>query len=129
MMIDEQAKKNRGGKGEKFIIGADEVFPLVVYAISKGNIRKLKSNMVFIKEFRHHTRLESTEEYYFTTIDSAINFIQNDVTHKKLNIDREDEFLNIIADAQTVQYAEMKNIISFPVFRSKFIIFIIPFRK
>jgi hypothetical protein len=57
--------------------GADEVFPIIVYAILKSEIRKLKSNMKYIKIFRHQTRLESIEEYYFTTISSAIEFIEN----------------------------------------------------
>jgi hypothetical protein len=57
--------------------GADEVFPIVVYAILKSGIKKLKSNMKYIKTFRHYTRLESIEEYYFTTITSAIEFIEN----------------------------------------------------
>jgi len=56
--------------------GADEVFPIVVYALLKSGVSKLKSNMKYIKSFRHFTRLESAEEYYFTTISSAIEFIE-----------------------------------------------------
>ena len=33
--------------------------------------------MKYIKTFRHYTRFESIEEYYFTTITSAIEFIEN----------------------------------------------------
>jgi hypothetical protein len=67
-MINENSKKKHSG--------ADEVFPIIVYAILKSGIKKLKSNMKFIKNFRHFTRLESVEEYYFTTISSAIEFIE-----------------------------------------------------
>lgn len=68
-MINENSKKKKPS-------GADEVFPIVVYAILKSGIRKLKSNMKYIKNFRHFSRLESAEEYYFTTISSAIEFIE-----------------------------------------------------
>ena len=68
-MIDENSKKKNPS-------GADEVFPIVVYAILKSNICKLKINMKYIKALRHHSRLESAEEYYFTTISSAIEFIE-----------------------------------------------------
>ena len=61
-MINENSKKKHSG--------ADEVFPIIVYAILKSGIRKLKSNMRYIKIFRHFTRLESVEEYYFTTLSS-----------------------------------------------------------
>lgn len=57
--------------------GADEVYPLVVYGLLKGNVRKLKSNLTYIEHFRHHTRLESEEEYYYTTLSSAVEFIEN----------------------------------------------------
>lgn len=67
-MINENSKKKHSG--------ADEVFPIIVYAILKSGIRKLKSNLRYIKIFRHFTRLESVEEYYFTTISSAIEFIE-----------------------------------------------------
>lgn len=55
--------------------GADEVYPIVVYALIKGNINKIKSNLNFIQFFRHKTRLEAAEDYYFTTISTALEFI------------------------------------------------------
>ncbi len=71
-MINEHIKN----KSNKFA-GADEVFPLVIYAILKGNISKMKSNMNYIKNYRHKKRLDSGDAYYFTTINSAIGFIEN----------------------------------------------------
>lgn len=68
-MINENSLKKKPS-------GADEVFPIVVYAILKSGVCKLKSNMKYIKSFRHYSRLESAEEYYFTTISSAIEFIE-----------------------------------------------------
>lgn len=66
-------------------VGADDVYPIFIYTIIKGNIRKLKSNLSYIELYRHKTRLESHEEYYFTTITSAVEFIES-ITGSSLNI-------------------------------------------
>jgi hypothetical protein len=81
-MINENSKKKSSG--------ADEVFPIIVFAILKSGIRKLKSNMKYIKNFRHYTRLESVEEYYFTTISSAIEFIENMQVDHLAHIDQKE---------------------------------------
>lgn len=78
----------------KKVVGADEVFPLIVYAVLKGNIRKLKSNLSFIELFRHKTRLESEEEYYVTTLTSVVQFVEN-ITSKAIRMD-ELNFNNLI---------------------------------
>ena len=88
------------------IAGADEVFPLVVYVVLKGNIQKLKSNLNYIQLFRHETRLESQEEYYFTTINSALEFIENS-NHNKLNI-KEAEFEKYCRDAENREVERKK---------------------
>lgn len=77
--------------------GADEVFPIVVYAILKSGVSKLKSNMKYIKSFRHFSRLESAEEYYFTTISSAIEFIEKLKLEHLAYIDH-NEFLRFCDD-------------------------------
>ena len=100
-MITENASKSSK------IAGADEVFPMVVYAILKGNIRKLKSNLSYIQLFRHETRLESQEEYYFTTINSALEFIENS-SYNKLNI-KEAEFNYFCQEAEKMELQRMKN--------------------
>ena len=88
------------------IAGADEVFPLVVYVILKGNVQKLKSNLSYIQLFRHETRLESQEEYYFTTINSALEFIENS-NHNKLNI-KEADFIKYCKENERKELERMK---------------------
>ncbi len=109
-MITENANKS-----QTKIAGADEVFPMVVYVILKGNIRKLKSNLRYIQYFRHETRLESQEEYYFTTINSALEFIENS-NYNKLNI-REMEFNTSLDESDKIELERMKTPIPPP--RSK----------
>jgi hypothetical protein len=92
--------------GDKKIAGADEVYPLIVYIIIKGNIRKLKSNLSFIRCFRHVTRLESKEDYYYTTINTAIEFIEK-VEYKQLNI-KEYDFIRVCVDQEEKEMERMK---------------------
>jgi hypothetical protein len=92
-MITENANKS------KKIAGADEVFPLVVY----------------IQLFRHETRLESQEEYYFTTINSALEFIENS-SYNKLNI-KEIDFNTFCDESDKIELERMKTPIA--VFKSK----------
>ena len=86
-------------KQSQRIVGAEEVFPLVVITILKGNIMKLKSNLNFIKLFRHKTRLESAEDYYFTALSSAISFIET-LNFQLLTIKKED-FFTLLKDFET----------------------------
>jgi hypothetical protein len=101
-MINEHSKNKPNN-----IAGADEVYPLVVYAILKGNIRKIKSNINYIKNFRHCSRLESAEEYYFTTIYTALGFIEN-IKYKNLNIITENEFNRLCTIHELKAYEAMK---------------------
>lgn len=100
------AYANRGSN----IAGADEVFPLVVYAILKGNVRKLKSNMTYIQHYRHKTRLESAEEYYFINITSALEFIEI-LSHKKLNI-KESDFHTFCDESDKMELERMRTPLS-----------------
>ena len=100
-MITENANKNHTK-----IAGADEVFPMVVYVILKGNVKKLKSNLRYIQLFRHETRMESQEEYYFTTINSAMEFIENS-NYNKLNI-KEIEFNSSCDQMDKIELERMK---------------------
>ncbi len=90
-MVCENTKKSK-------LAGADEVFPIIVYTLIKGNINKLKSNINFIRHFRHSTRLESEDDYFCTTVSSAIEFIDN-LTYQNLNL-TEEEFDNLHEDTQ-----------------------------
>lgn len=69
----------------------ETIYPIIVYALIKGNVNKIKSNIQFLQLFRHRTRLESEEEYYINAVMVAIDYIEN-LTYKKLNIDKS-EFL------------------------------------
>jgi hypothetical protein len=100
-MITENANKHHTK-----IAGADEVFPMVVYVILKGNVKKLKSNLRYIQLFRHETRMESQEEYYFTTINSAMEFIENS-NYNKLNI-KEIEFNSSCDQMDKIELERMK---------------------
>jgi hypothetical protein len=92
-------------------VGAEEVFPLIIYAVVKGNIRKLKSNMNYIQYFRHRTRLESAEDYYFTALSSAIEFIET-LQVSKLDIN-ENEFNNLYKMSEIKEAKKLKNPITF----------------
>lgn len=69
----------------------EKIYSIIVYALIKGNINKIKSNVNFLQLFRHRTRLESEEEFNINAIIVAIEYIEN-LTYKKLNIDK-NEFL------------------------------------
>ena len=88
MLINNSKYKNESEEKTKYA-GADDVMPIVVFAILKGNIPKLKSNINYIKLFRHHTMFDSNKEEYFTTVlDSGISFIEKltyDSTDIKIN--------------------------------------------
>ena len=92
--------------------GADEVYPVIVYALLKGNINKIKSNLNFIKLFRHKSRLESEEEYYFTTLFSAVDFIES-LNHSKLNIE-EEEFKKLCEENMKKEMVRHQTIIKIP---------------
>ena len=55
--------------------------------------------MKYIKSFRHNTRLESAEEYYFTTISSAIEFIEK-LKYEDLSQIEKNEFLKLCGDQE-----------------------------
>jgi len=69
--------------------GADEAYPLFVYGLQLANIKKLKSNLSYIENFRHRTRFESEESYYFTTISSAVQFIEK-LSYSDVNMSEEE---------------------------------------
>jgi len=49
----------------------------------------LRSNLEYIRLFRHPDRLDGQEEYYLTNLESAVEFIQN-ISAKDLKIDPND---------------------------------------
>jgi len=99
-MVCENAKKSK-------LAGADEVFPIIVYTLLKANINKLKSNMNFIRNFRHSTRLESEDDYFCTTVSTAIEFIDK-LSFQNLNITKED-FNSLFEETQRKEIVRRYN--------------------
>jgi len=99
------------------LAGADELLPIVVYSLIKGNIPKLKSNINYIKLFRHNTMLDSNvEEYFITFIESGIGFIEKlcyDLKGLKLNEEEREKIKNEMNNEIkkiNYDYEEIKNI-------------------
>jgi hypothetical protein len=94
------------------LAGADELLPIVVYTLIKGNVPKLKSNLNYIKMFRHNTMLDSNaEEYFITFIESGISFIEKlDDDLKGLKIDNFEEINKKISDVKNVVNYDFKEI-------------------
>jgi hypothetical protein len=91
----------------KRIAGADDIYPLIVYGLLKCNVPKLKSNLAYIKYFRHELRLESSDDYFFTTVNTALQFIDEELSHKKLNI-KENDFIKFCAEEAEREIERMK---------------------
>ena len=94
------------------LAGADELLPIVVYTLIKGNVPKLKSNLNYIKLFRHNTMLDSNaEEYFITFIESGISFIEKlDDDLKGLKINNFEEINKKICDVKNVVNYDFKDI-------------------
>ena len=84
----ENKNDNDNEENKKNSAGADEVLPIIVYTLIKGNIPKLKSNINYIKLYRHSTMFDSNKEEYFTTVvESGIGFLDKiDIDSELLNI-------------------------------------------
>ena len=64
-------------------------FPSTIYSmlqLKKEHCAHIKSNVEFIRLFRHESRLSGEEEYYLTTVSSAAEFIYN-LSAKDFKID------------------------------------------
>jgi hypothetical protein len=99
-MVNNRPKRNN------MSAGADEVYPLIVYTLLKSGIRKLKSNISYIKMFRHPVRLSSQEEYYHTAMDTAVGFLEN-MSAKDLGMG-EAEFNEHLARSEQEELEMMK---------------------
>lgn len=90
--------------------GADEVLPIVVYALLQGNIKKLKSNINYIRLFRHHSRFDSNKEEYFTTVlESGVEFIDKLNVNTDLKIEKE-EFSKLIRESENKMKLKIENL-------------------
>lgn len=85
------ATKEKTINNTKSSAGADEVLPVVVYALLRGNIKKIKSNISYIRLFRHHSMFDSNKEEYFTTVlESGVEFISKLSSESDLKIERQE---------------------------------------
>lgn len=55
--------------------GADMFFPTIIYCLLKGCPRQIKAHVEFIKLYRNPQLLDSEDDYFLTTITSALDFI------------------------------------------------------
>ena len=90
MIVNATKEKSQSINNNKpSFAGADEVLPVVVYALLRGNIKKLKSNINYIRLFRHHSMFDSNKEEYFTTVlESGVEFIAKLSPDSDLKIDK-----------------------------------------
>ena len=62
--------------GQSRHIGADEYFPVLVYAVLQANPPQLLSTISFISRFRNPEALRSLEGCYFTHFRAAVAFLE-----------------------------------------------------
>mmetsp|Transcript_39884 Transcript_39884/g.39468 ORF Transcript_39884/g.39468 Transcript_39884/m.39468 type:complete len:231 (-) Transcript_39884:74-766(-) len=67
--------------------GADMFFPSIIYILLKGCPKDLKAHLDFIKLYRNPELLESEDDYFLTTMSSAIDFVGN-MIGDDLNIEK-----------------------------------------
>ena len=115
-LLNKNNKSINANENENYkqrLAGADELLPIVVYSLIKGNVPKLKSNLNYIKLFRHNTMLDSNaEEYFITFIESGVGFIEkldDDLKGLKLN-KNEWEIIKKIRENKNVVNYEFKDI-------------------
>lgn len=69
--------------------GADDFLPLLIYCVIQANPMRLKSNVEYVSNFRHPSRLHGEEAYFFMTLVSAVTFISQ-ITHESFEIMKEE---------------------------------------
>ncbi|CAD8107469.1 unnamed protein product [Paramecium sonneborni] len=65
--------------------GADNLLPVLIYATLKAQPQKAYSNILFVSYYRSPKRITGEDEYYFTTYESTLQFIEK-IDYHKLNI-------------------------------------------
>ena len=58
-------------------LGADELFPVFVYAVLKANPPKLASTLAYVQRFRSPMALKSEAGCYFTHLQAAVSFLES----------------------------------------------------
>ena len=78
--------------------GADMFFPCSVYALlqlqkyeveGSNSTKLLRSNLAYVRNFRQEALLHGEDEYYLTTLESVIEFIQtlSETYHENLKLE------------------------------------------
>eukprot|EP01122_Echinamoeba_exundans_P006543 TRINITY_DN1864_c0_g1_i2.p1 TRINITY_DN1864_c0_g1~~TRINITY_DN1864_c0_g1_i2.p1 ORF type:complete len:429 (-),score=103.88 TRINITY_DN1864_c0_g1_i2:168-1454(-) len=78
--------------------GADDFLPLLIYVVLRANPPQMHSNLQYILKFRNPSKMISEAGYYFTHLESTIDFIEH-LDASKLTIDPQD-FERLLAQAQ-----------------------------
>ena len=50
---------------------------MLIYVLIKAKPEKLASNIAYIRDFRGNDRLNGEDEYYLTTFEAGMSFLQN----------------------------------------------------
>ncbi|CAD8188822.1 unnamed protein product [Paramecium octaurelia] len=85
--------------------GADNLLPVLIYATLKAQPQKAYSNILFVSYYRSPKRITGEDEYYFTTYESTLQFIEK-LDYHKLNINHQEfqdlskERLDVIKNSQ-----------------------------
>merc|ERR1711974_405902 len=69
--------------------GADDFLPLLIWCLMRANPVALHSNVEYISYFRHPSRMQGEEGYFFMTFHSAVTFIRQ-ITYESLLITEEE---------------------------------------
>lgn len=67
--------------------GADMFFPCIIYVLLKGCPKDIKAHVEYIKLYRNPELLESEDDYFLTTMSSAVDFVGN-MIGDDLNIEK-----------------------------------------
>jgi Rab5 GDP/GTP exchange factor len=78
--------------------GADDFLPLLIYVVLRANPPQMHSNLQYILKFRSASKMISEAGYYFTHLESTIDFIEH-LDASKLTIDPRD-FERLLSQAQ-----------------------------
>jgi hypothetical protein len=84
--------------------GADILLPCTIYALlqlSPQQSPHIKSNLEYIRLFRHQDRLDGQDEYYLTNLESAAAFIY-EMGPKDLSMDSQ-EYEAFLANPSSAQ--------------------------
>lgn len=81
------ALEDSGARGRP--LSADDFLPILIFSVLRANPTRLVSNVEFVAEFRHPSRLNGEDAYFFTTLQSAVAFV-SEISPKVLEVSQEE---------------------------------------